>query len=288
MTMSAVLDTLNALPKELWTPLGMLAAGLLSALIAFIGVMLQNHSASERHKRELTHDTEQRRLEREAELRKLVYLEALQEFAQSSRIIRALVHAATSMDQVVDQAQQVGSSGWKLYGIAGMDTIRALTAANSEAMKAVARLAPVRMKYEVAKSTLERYGKILLEKASATTPKENEEVQSKDGENKWKGLLLQYVDRQKKMGASTIDMLLLGQNAVAKYEREVWRVIIEIRKEIGFAVDEEAFLGVMKASAEEQHQAVDSVAAEVRQFIDDIGSRFNPSAPAKPAASPEN
>ena len=44
--MSAVLDTLNALPKELWTPLGVVAAGLLGALIAIAGVMLQNHGAS--------------------------------------------------------------------------------------------------------------------------------------------------------------------------------------------------------------------------------------------------
>src|SRR5580765_4258847 len=62
----------------------------LSALIAIVVVTLQNRSASQRNVRELQHDAEQRRLEREAELRKLVYLEALQEFAQVSKVLRGI------------------------------------------------------------------------------------------------------------------------------------------------------------------------------------------------------
>jgi hypothetical protein len=48
-----LIDTLQTFPKELWTPIGMLAAGLLSAGIAFIGVVLQNWAAARRHRREL-------------------------------------------------------------------------------------------------------------------------------------------------------------------------------------------------------------------------------------------
>ena len=162
-----------------------------------------------------------------------------------------------------------------------------LTPASREAAKAATRLGPVRLRYEVAKSSADNFEK-LLKQASATTPKEGEEGGSKAAGNKWDELFVWYVRRQRRLAESSMDMLLLEQDAATKYEREVWRVIIEIRKEIGFAVDEQVFLGVMQASVEEQQQSVDSVAAEIRQFLDDVQTKFTSGAPAKPAAAPEN
>jgi hypothetical protein len=45
------------------------------------------------------------------------------------------------------------------------------------------------------------------------------------------------------------------QERIKDYNRAMSRVVVEIRKELGFEIDESAFLAFTDAAAEEQHKA---------------------------------
>jgi Rad3-related DNA helicase len=220
-------------------------------------------------------------LEREAELRKLVYLDTLQQLADIATIIRKIVATATPLDEITTQAKEIGSSGWRLYGMAGLETIRALDAANREALKATMRLLPVRVHYEVLKVGVEASENSIKEavaererlKERISAPGVSEEERSKL-EVKSEELRLRLIKdgqaligRRKTLFDFSLQLLDLGQEVVGKYEQEVWRVTLAIRKELGFALDEESFLTLMKASSEEIQRSTQAITAELRETL---------------------
>lgn len=102
----AFLDSLSSIPKELWTPIGTLAAGIFTAIVAFTAVVLQNNAAGRRHIRELEHDASQRELERASEPRKIVYLGALESIAQSSVIMSEIWNMGRSVEEISKSVQE--------------------------------------------------------------------------------------------------------------------------------------------------------------------------------------
>src|SRR5258708_2161295 len=128
--MEWLVKTLSLIPKELWTPIGTLGAGIFTAIVAFTAVMLQNRSAERRHQREIANDAKQRMLEREAELRKLVYIDAVEQL--SALLVRLTILAKMDItDDDMDSLSRGLASINRLYAIAEIDTVRAVQKASS-------------------------------------------------------------------------------------------------------------------------------------------------------------
>lgn len=291
MSLDDLLAGLAKIPRELWTPLGVVAAGAFTAIVAFIGVMLQNRSAERRHRRELDHYAEQQRLEREAELRKITYLEAATDLARYRTVLRETANPRIPLESLALQLKELQGSSSKLYLIAGPEIVRALSEANRVATEIAAELAPVRFHYEIYKASSEGVQKIIID-ANSEIDSIDQQLQSKEmpGESR-KELELRRetlrsriisigekrLDRLNSEFKLVTDMLLLGHKKGVRYDQAFWKVIVAIRKELGFPiVDESEFLKVLNEEAGSAGASMEAVMSEMEPAFRSLIAKHDP------------
>jgi len=254
----------------LWTPLGTLFAGIFTATVAFLVVRLQNRSAARRHRAELEHDKQQRNLERLAEMRKLVYLQALEDLGAFGSVLTDLWNIDAPVDALRQRLEKYRGSMSRLSGIASIDTIKALNNADTKAMEIMPSALSVRLAAASLKSSTDRIRMFFEDSASQHTDitkrlKEDSalNVQQRKKLEEERDRLLRAVEKAGKMTLDNLssdamfqlEFAVTGQKRIKEYNRAMSRVVVEIRKELGFEIDESAFLAFTDAAAEEQHKA---------------------------------
>jgi hypothetical protein len=288
--MKAFLDSLSSIPKELWTPLGTLAAGIFTAFVAFTAVVLQNMAAGRRHRQELRHDAIQRELERASELRKIVYLDALDSLAQSSALMSDVWNMNISEEELSDSVKQkLKIVSGRLSAVANLDTIRALDEVNRAGLEMVKTVASLRISHASVKQSEGRL-KDFFEKAVKQRNEAAAKIaDSKDlAEEQRKALEEEHGRLQTLAGegaAKLLDAVLHRLNAVleiqmlgverkVKFDRAMWRLTLAIRQELGFKIDEKAFSELMENSAQHTADTFRAITKEVRAGMEKEEKKF--------------
>jgi hypothetical protein len=238
--------------------------------IAFLAVWLQNRSAARRHRAELEHDKQQRNLERLAEMRKLVYLQALEDLGAFGSVLTDLWNVDVPASDLRLRMEKYKSSMARLSGIASIETIKALNNADSKAVELMPWTFSVRLAADSCKSTSDRIRNVfedsIRQRADITKRLKEDSalnVQQRKELEEERDRLLNVVEKTGKMTLDALssdatfqlEFAVTGQKRIKEYNRAMSRVVVEIRKELGFEIDESAFLAFTDAAAEEQHKA---------------------------------
>lgn len=281
--MNAFLDLFRSIPKELWTPLGTLAAGIFTAAIAFTAVLIQNAAAGRRHRRELEHDARQRELEGASELRKIVYLEVLDSLAQTSALFTDLWNLnVPESDIQTALSQKLKAASNRLYAVAGMETIRAMDEVSRAALETVRAVFPIRLSYAAVKNSDERVTRFferavkrrdelldaLAEDKELTTEKRTTLEAERE---RMQGIVdrscARLIEVHGQRVSSLLDVQLLGQDKAKDLQRALWRVTLSLRRELGFPIDESVFNSLMEAFAD---SSVTTLRSLYKTMQDDI------------------
>jgi hypothetical protein len=282
------LGTFQSIPKELWTPIGMLAAGLLSAGIAFIGVLIQNISASCRHRRELEHDGTERKLEREGELKKLVYLDAVQELTALSTKIVATAATGQEANEKEKEKEELSNSLGKinrLYAIANIETVRAVERATRTLMHAAVKIARAKMAILIFENKVNEFEKVFniaveqcdirAKKLASPDALSDEEKKTISAElERFQGTVKEVgedlIKFKSKVAQRKVDLFSLSTKSSQEAVPHVWQAVIEIRRELGFPIDQENLLAVASESSDELLKASEEFLAEVKEKMDPV------------------
>jgi len=300
--MKAFLDFLSSIPKELWTPIGTLAAGIFTAVVAFTAVMLQNSAAARRHRRELEHDANQRSLERASELRKIVYLDALDSLSRMTSLITDMWNVNISETALNESlGAEVKTATGRLYAIAGIETIRALDDVNRAALELVQAILPIRLSFggvrqlqDRVKSFFERAATQRDEVVAALSDKElsDEKRAALEAERARLQAVVEksatkFLELQRGSVNSSLDVQMLGIEKARKFHRAVWRVTLAIREELGFPIDQKVFGDVMEAFLESSLETLRSVAKTMEADMEKTSKKLTKTMekPQLPAAT---
>jgi hypothetical protein len=125
----SVIQAASTLPNEVW----MLLSALVSGGIAVLAVALQNK-----------HDANQRALERASELRKTIYLDALDYLGGLGSLMNDFWNLRISEEDIKAKIGELKSQSERLHAVAGLDMIRALDEMWRAVLDVVAMVTPVR------------------------------------------------------------------------------------------------------------------------------------------------
>lgn len=261
--------------------MGMLAAGLLSAGIAFIGVVLQNISASRRHLRDLEHDANQRKLEREAELRKLIYLDAVENLTMLSAKVLGLVSIKQTDQKDDDLARRLGLIT-RLYAIAEIETVRLVERATRAIVNAafyIARLNMAIMAFERKVDELKRLFELAVEQrdnrskqlAASGLGSEDQQKLIAERDQFQERVVNLAEDLEKRLSqllAHKVDLFSATASKSNDVNPHVWRAVIAIRRELGFPIDEGEFLALASESSGEIMRAAEKFFTEIKNDLE--------------------
>ena len=115
----SVKEIFSSVPAVIWS-------GVVGAFIALFGVWVQNIFQSKRQKEQLAHDAEQRRLEREMDMRREVYFKVAESLARLQEFLANFIRNDISLEQNQDSIKGVWAEVYKAYIIGSIETIKSL------------------------------------------------------------------------------------------------------------------------------------------------------------------
>lgn len=114
-----MLELLNSIPINIWSVV-------LGSIIAFGGILISNRSQSKRLAIQLSHDSELKVIERKADMRRDVYLNAAEELVRASSYLGSLAQIDLTKTNIGDGLQGFFASAAKLGLVAEEETGKAL------------------------------------------------------------------------------------------------------------------------------------------------------------------
>ncbi|MBU9573489.1 hypothetical protein KTE35_13560 [Burkholderia multivorans] len=118
-TIAAAHSSLTAIPDAVWS-------GIVGSLITVLGVLITNLGLSRRHTQQLDHDTRQKAIEREMELRRDIYIPAIESISLAFTTMGSMSDPAVLPAKVTDSYSEMVAKTSKASAIGNHDTVTAL------------------------------------------------------------------------------------------------------------------------------------------------------------------
>ncbi|UJH77385.1 hypothetical protein L0U95_22150 (plasmid) [Burkholderia cenocepacia] len=112
-------DVLSRIPNVVWS-------GIVASLITVLGVLVTNAGLSKRHRQQLAHSASESKVEREMELRRDIYMPAIEATVIATSAIGGLSNPVTSQDDVTEKYADAAAKLGKASAIASPETVRTL------------------------------------------------------------------------------------------------------------------------------------------------------------------
>jgi hypothetical protein len=218
-------------------------------------------AAGRRHREELKHDATQRELERASELRKIVYLDALDTLAQSSVLMSDVWNMRISEGELLESTKEkLKTASGRLLAVADLDTIRALDEVNRAALEMMQTNVSLRISHTGVKQSegrmtdfferaVKQRNEIAAKIANSKDLDEEQIKALKEEHGRLQALVSKSADgllntNLKRLNAA-LDIQMLGVERMAKFDQAMRRLTLAIRKELGFKIDEGALSELM-------------------------------------------
>jgi hypothetical protein len=261
----------HAVPKELWTALGYLAAALLGGGMTFLAVVLQNRNENKRHEASIAHEAKEKQIEREGALRKEIYLEAVATIAKQVEVLWMLMDPNMKEQELKAKQERFGQDIGRVNIVGSLQTIEALLATQRFFGETLflahlkrrtwintynrLRRIPLSMgKFLSDLADAAAGGKELLDAALARAEKESKELQE---------------DAISLLETVTEFMDFVSQRA-EELQRLASIATAHLRKELGISIDEEAFSRVIeehnRLARKALRQQMEAVLEEIRRL----------------------
>jgi len=202
-----------------------------AALVALIGVLVTNRGHEKRFRRQLEHDQEQKRLEREMSLRKEVYLDAAEAIMSSLAALGRLADVAVPQDELAKQFSEMTGALAKVHIIGSSATLSAVSIFSTELTSAVLDLSLARY------PLLQKQAQLKIMEDQTQSSAEQSKIRS-EFENEW----LAYVQRCYETSTRLSQFLVPAMRSV--------------REELDLPFDAEAYERLVEASLHRQNQAM--------------------------------
>lgn len=118
-TIAAAHSSLTSIPDVVWS-------GIVGSLITVLGVLVTNLGLSRRHTQQLNHDSEQKAIEREMELRRDIYIPAIESISLAITTIGSMSDPAVLQTKVTDSYSEMTAKTAKASAIGNQDTVSAI------------------------------------------------------------------------------------------------------------------------------------------------------------------
>ncbi|MCA8213745.1 hypothetical protein LGN20_07485 [Burkholderia cepacia] len=112
-------DVLSSIPNVVWS-------GIVASIITVMGVLVTNLGLSKRHREQLAHTASESVVKREMELRRDIYMPAIEAAVNAASAIGSLSNPATSHDDVNEKYTDAAAKIGKASAIAKPATVRTL------------------------------------------------------------------------------------------------------------------------------------------------------------------
>ena len=276
---SQALSSLQSIPKELWTPIGTLLAGVFTAVVAFVAVAMQNRSAERRHKQQLEHDSNERSIERLATLRRTVYLDSVEALMARAAAYMDLWGFDLDWKAFKKKIQKSDGPIARVYVLADLSTIKALQEASTTAMAVMPHALSVQLAFMKVKETRDvmmEFQERLVKKRSALTEKlqnnllddgerKNLEKEKENLSQSLKDLTEDIVDGLKRDMEFSAKALLRGHELLREHFSATANSIVEMRRELGQESDQAAMMKYWDESLIESRKQLEALSQEIIQ-----------------------
>lgn len=112
-------DVLSCIPDVVWS-------GIVASIITVLGVLVTNAGLSKRHRQQLAHSASESKVKREMELRRDIYMPAIEATVIATSAIGSMTNPATSHDDVNEKYADAAAKIGKASAIAKPETVRML------------------------------------------------------------------------------------------------------------------------------------------------------------------
>jgi heme exporter protein D len=144
-----MIELFSKVPNVVWAALG-------GSALTVLGVFLQNIWESRRLKQKLDHEAEQRRLDRQIQLRREIYLEAADSAVKAQRILGVIARPDRGLQEIVgefDTSLDIAGLS-KVHLVGKLATIRAFQDLGLSLSEQMLDLIRARIEFENAKAAL--------------------------------------------------------------------------------------------------------------------------------------
>ncbi len=301
--MNWLVEAYRQIPRDALAPLGALIAALLASLItgsiAIVGVLASNRGAERRQRVELRAAEERARLERDQDLRKTIYLDALNDVGSSMTRSMLAWNMVSEFDPPLSEVSKSAGSGYRVCLVAGAKTVRALVEVGHAVNQSIFEAAPFRAQYtairrrlkqlESAKAQLQGERARLRDEVARSTPDAERlaAVELRQGEiDRIEATIVQHVTTaNEQLARGGMDLLKRGAKSRSAIDSKAMALLVAFREELSLpALGEDTFKMLAESAAKEVAAAdkfLDDTKALIPTSGKDSGASAEPSGPAK-------
>jgi hypothetical protein len=264
-----------------------IAAGmsLLTAALAFVGVVLTNWQTMKRFRMELTHKASESDRNREMQLRRDVYLPAAEAIMRSASSLARLTDVRIDERDLMRELADAAGILAKTHVVAKEATVTALVRFQSALMKNFMELSTARIPLKVRQSEIDRLNLDIANEAKEAARwvelMKQFNLQCNSDQEKWQALVSQseltqrrlheLTDQHAKLSPSYLrDIVDYGRHASAK-NLETMRLLpdalLAARAEMELPIDEARYRALSEATAVEAELAVHDAMEKLSSLI---------------------
>lgn len=255
------------------------------SLITLIGVGLHSWFESDRLKKKLQHDAEQREKERQMDLRREVFLGAAEALGRQSEYIN--LYSKVDFDFWKDQEIIKGNIGaWnKIHLIAGIETIDAYTRANQSWANALLKLTKARLKIEEVKSELksqedliamlsahrdEALASIRALGTSSNSPQEMYQLHRRrfdELQGEIREEMAKKVELHSRLARLLMEISIVGMTCHVEFSQKLLAVNLAARREVDLPIDEQRYRELQTLIAKESQEVSHAFVEEMKEWM---------------------
>jgi hypothetical protein len=278
---AAIIDIIEKLPQSFW-------GGFVAIIAAFGTTILTNRSNYRRLEAQFAHDLHLRKLERELEIRKEIYMAAAEAFAVGVISIGKFANLDVKISHVTDKYAEVSPIIGKIQLIASEEILSEFMKVSNEIGAAFLRLSGKRIPLETQKIQSNQLNDqiVNLEKARDLSFQlmnesylEGEDVQRRapllqgrlDLDNKRISEACERrVELAKTMAPAQLDLVKHSIEEMLRVNRLLVSMIVLVREELGLPIDQSRYAIIVENFQKIQMEGLSEFLKETRGFIESL------------------
>jgi hypothetical protein len=269
---------------------------LIGAFFSLGGVVLSNWSDRKQQQNQFAYERSQRKIDRDLDLRKTIYLEAAEAISASINAVSSLANLDLTTTEIAGKYQAHSSVIYKLQIVADEPLLEAVNNFLSEVTVGLLSLSSKRLPLEALKNKIA----IDQQAQSAAQQKANQAIEVMRhynlenvlDQNRWDAVNRDF-EFQQEQAVKAGDQWALAQNILVERQIELMRhclaetrrislitiaVLIHARNELGLPIDEARYRKIISAAQERQIEGLDQFLDEFRNLWVDLWADIEPAA----------
>lgn len=281
----SVASLFNQIPPVVWS--GFLAAAC-TATITVIGIHLTNRANDKRLERQLQADRRAKKLDREMNMKREIYLTATEAIHEAMSAIGKMANLDIPIGSLLNSYSEKSSAISKSHIVASNSTIEALTNLTQEIATSFLRLAPLRIQLDALKIEKDSWQEIMTESGSKTgmwvdkMQQHNlnaiadqhifeilhERYETESGRNK--AAIKQFEKLNSELGLQQLQVTEESMREVLRTQHLLANTLFAVRSELGMPLDKDWYRNLVGKSIAAQQAALDdflkNLSATIQSF----------------------